>query len=62
VIGALYGLLGVRVLELVRGGPTIPFLPLAGLAAGVVVVAVSAAMAPAVRAGRVSPMRALQEA
>jgi putative ABC transport system permease protein len=62
VIGALYGLLGVRVLELVQGGPTIPFQSLAALVAGVVAVAVSAALAPAVRAGRVSPMRALQEA
>jgi putative ABC transport system permease protein len=62
VIGAGYGLLGVRVLELVQGAPAVPFLALAGLVAGVVVVAVLAATAPAVRAGRVPPVRALQEA
>ena len=62
VIGALYGILGVRVLELVPGAPAIPFAALGALVAGVVVVAVLAAVLPALRAGRVSPMRAMQEA
>ncbi|GAA1285320.1 hypothetical protein GCM10009609_58370 [Pseudonocardia aurantiaca] len=62
VIDAVYGILGVRVLELVPGAPAIPFAALGALVAGVVVVAVLAAVLPALRAGRVSPTRALQEA
>jgi putative ABC transport system permease protein len=62
VIGALYGMLGVRVLGLVSGTTAIPFASLGALVVGVVVVAVLAAVLPAARAGRVSPMRALQEA
>jgi putative ABC transport system permease protein len=62
VIGALYGILGVRVLDLVPGAPAIPFAALGELVAGVVAVAVMAAVLPALRAGRVSPMRAMREA
>jgi putative ABC transport system permease protein len=57
-IGALYG---VHVLGLDTVPPQVPVLSLGGLVAGVVAVAVLAAVLPAIRAGRVSPMRALQE-
>jgi putative ABC transport system permease protein len=62
VIGSVYGALGARVLDLVDGPPALPFPSLAALAVGVVVVAALAATVPAVRAGRVPPIRALQEA
>ncbi|WP_308257770.1 FtsX-like permease family protein, partial [Pseudonocardia lacus] len=59
-IGAGYGVLGVRVLDL-GDGLVLGALPqLAGLVVGVVVLAVVAAALPAARAGRVPPIRALQ--
>lgn len=61
VLGAVYGALGMQVLGFAEG-LSLPFLTLAGLVVGVVAVAALAAMAPAVRAGRVQPIRALQEA
>jgi putative ABC transport system permease protein len=61
VLGAVYGALGMQVLGFARG-LSLPFLTLTGLVVGVVAVAALAAMAPAVRAGRVPPIRALQEA
>jgi putative ABC transport system permease protein len=62
VIGAIYGELGVTVLELDSASASLPVLQLAGLVVAVVVVAMVAAVVPAIRAGRVSPIRALQEA
>ncbi|WP_433276434.1 FtsX-like permease family protein [Pseudonocardia xinjiangensis] len=61
VLGAVYGALGMQVLGLATS-LSLPILTLTGLVVGVVVVAALAAMAPAVRAGRVPPIRALQEA
>jgi putative ABC transport system permease protein len=61
-IGAVYGLLGVDVLEVAAGVETVPVGQLAVLVAGVVAVAVLAALIPALRAGRVPPIRALQDA
>ena len=61
-IGSVYGALGARVLDLVDGPPSLPFPSLAALVVGVVAVAALAASVPAVRAGRVPPIRALQEA
>jgi putative ABC transport system permease protein len=61
-IGAVYGLLGVKVLALDSGSAPVPVLTLIGLVAAVVGVAVLAAIVPALRAGRVPPIRALQEA
>jgi putative ABC transport system permease protein len=62
VIGSVYGALGAKVLNLAEGPPALPFPSLAALVVGVVVVAALAATVPAVRAGRVPPIRALQEA
>ncbi|OLT03677.1 hypothetical protein BJF90_02805 [Pseudonocardia sp. CNS-004] len=62
VVGAIYGRLGVTVLELDSASASLPVLQLAGLVVAVVVVAMVAATVPAIRAGRVSPIRALQEA
>jgi putative ABC transport system permease protein len=62
VIGAVYGLLGAKALELDTASAQVPALQLVGLVVAVVVVAMLAAVAPAIRAGRVSPIRALQEA
>ncbi|GAA1233946.1 FtsX-like permease family protein [Pseudonocardia alaniniphila] len=62
VIGSVYGALGAEVLNLAEGPPALPFPSLAVLIVGVVVVAALAATVPAVRAGRVPPIRALQEA
>lgn len=62
VIGSVYGALGAKVLNLVGGPPALPVPSLAALVVGVVVVAALAATVPAVRAGRVPPIRALQEA
>jgi putative ABC transport system permease protein len=62
VIGAIYGRLAVSALGLDGGPSALPVLQLVGLLAAVVVVAMLAAMIPAVRAGRVPPIRALQEA
>ncbi|MHA6796810.1 FtsX-like permease family protein [Pseudonocardia bannensis] len=62
VIGAGYGLLGVRALGVGFDSWSIPVPTLAGLAAGIVAVAVLAAVVPALRAGRVPPIRALQNA
>ncbi|MGI5129563.1 FtsX-like permease family protein [Pseudonocardia sp. CA-107938] len=59
-VGVLYGVLGLHVLGIGKGF-TVGVLPqLAGLVVGVVVVAAAAAVAPAIRAGRVPPVRALQ--
>ncbi|TQM38547.1 FtsX-like permease family protein [Pseudonocardia cypriaca] len=62
VIGAVYGALAVEALGLDYGLASVPVLQLVGLVVAVVVVAMLAAVVPAVRAGRVSPIRALQEA
>jgi putative ABC transport system permease protein len=62
LIGVVYGALAVRVLGVVDGPPVFPIPTLAGLVAGVVLVAALAAMAPALWAGRVTPLRALQDA
>jgi putative ABC transport system permease protein len=62
VIGAVYGALAVKALGLDYGLASLPVLQLGGLVVAVVVVAMLAAVVPAVRAGRVSPIRALQEA
>ncbi|WP_433290100.1 FtsX-like permease family protein [Pseudonocardia sp. CA-142604] len=62
VIGSVYGAFGAEVLNLAEGPPALPFPSLAVLVVGVVVVAALAATVPAVRAGRVPPIRALQEA
>jgi putative ABC transport system permease protein len=62
VIGAVYGELAVTALELDSGSAPVPVLQLVGLVVAVVVVAMLAAVVPAIRAGRVSPIRALQEA
>jgi len=61
-IGAVYGLLGAKALELDTASAQVPVLQLVGLVVAVVVVAMLAAVVPAIRAGRVSPIRALQEA
>ena len=61
VIGAVYGVLAVKALELDSGSVPLPVLPLVGLVAAVVAVAMLAAMVPAIRAGRVPPIRALQD-
>jgi putative ABC transport system permease protein len=58
----VYGVLGVAVLDVTSGPSVVPVPTLAALVAGVVAVAVLAALAQAVRAGRVPPIRALQEA
>ncbi|GAY09019.1 ABC transporter permease [Pseudonocardia sp. N23] len=58
-LGSLYGFLAIRALGLDAGAGSLPVAELATLAAGVVLVAVLAALAPAVRAGRVTPIRAL---
>jgi putative ABC transport system permease protein len=66
VVGAGYGVLGVRVLGIGSAGdPPFPVAALPSLGAlvvAVVVLAVLASVAPAVRAGRVPPIRALQDA
>ncbi len=62
VIGAVYGELAVEALELDSGSAPVPVLQLAGLVVAVVLVAMLAAVVPAFRAGRVPPIRALQEA
>jgi putative ABC transport system permease protein len=62
VIGTVYGVLGLQALHLDRGTVRVPVPTLAGLVAVVVAVAVLAAVVPAIRAGRVPPIRALQEA
>jgi putative ABC transport system permease protein len=62
VIGAVYGELAVTALELDSASASVPVLQLAGLVVAVVVVAMLAAVGPAIRAGRVPPIRALQEA
>ncbi len=60
VVGVLYGVLGLYVLGIGKGF-TVGVLPqLAALIVGVVAVAAVASVAPAVRAGRVPPIRALQ--
>jgi putative ABC transport system permease protein len=61
-IGAGYGVLGVRVLDLGDGLVLGAVPQLAALVVGVVALAVLAATVPAARAGRVPPIRALQEA
>jgi putative ABC transport system permease protein len=61
-IGAGYGVLGVRVLGLGEGFEPAALPQLGGLVVGVVALAVLAAAVPAARAGRVPPVRALQEA
>lgn len=61
-IGAVYGVLGVKALELDTAGMAVPVPTLIGLVAAVVAVAMLAAVVPAIRAGRVPPIRALQEA
>jgi putative ABC transport system permease protein len=61
-IGAVYGLLAATALELDTASAQVPVLQLIGLVVAVVVVAMLAAVVPALRAGRVSPIRALQEA
>jgi putative ABC transport system permease protein len=59
-VGVLYGILGLSVLGIGKGF-TVGVLPqLAGLIVGVVAVAAVASVVPAVRAGRVPPIRALQ--
>ncbi|WP_214368879.1 FtsX-like permease family protein [Pseudonocardia sp. H11422] len=60
VIGAGYGLLGVRALDVGFDPWSIPVPTLTGLVVGIVAVAVLAAVVPALRAGRVPPIRALQ--
>jgi putative ABC transport system permease protein len=60
VLGGGYGLVGVQVLGL--DGLAVPVGTLLALVAGVVLVAVLAAVAPAARAGRVPPIRALVDA
>ncbi len=60
VLGGVYGLIGVQVLGL--DGLVVPVGTLLALVAGVVLVAVLAAVAPAARAGRVPPIRALVDA
>jgi putative ABC transport system permease protein len=62
VIGAVYGVLAAKALELDTASTQLPVLQLVGLVVAVVVVAMLAAVVPAVRAGRVPPIRALQEA
>jgi putative ABC transport system permease protein len=61
VIGALYGLLGARVLRVGDQWEPAVLPQLGGLVVGVVALAVLAAVLPAVRAGRVPPIRALVE-
>jgi putative ABC transport system permease protein len=60
-IGALYGVLGVRVLGVGDGFVVDSLTSLSLLVVGVVSLAVLAATVPAVRAGRVPPIRALGE-
>ncbi|MFC4947475.1 FtsX-like permease family protein [Pseudonocardia sp. GCM10023141] len=62
VLGSAYGVLAVRTLGLGSTTVAVPGWSLAGLVVGVVAVAVLAALIPAVRAGRVAPIRALQDA
>ncbi|ODU15815.1 MAG: hypothetical protein ABS80_20780 [Pseudonocardia sp. SCN 72-51] len=57
--GSLYGFLALRSLGLDAGTGSLPGLELAVLGVGIVLVAVLAALAPAIRAGRVPPIRAL---
>ena len=61
VIGAVYGVLAAKALELDTASAQLPVLQLVGLVVAVVVVAMLAAVVPAVRAGRVPPIRALQD-
>jgi putative ABC transport system permease protein len=61
-LGALYGVLGLAVLDVGVGFTADALPPLAALVLAVVAVAALAAVAPAVRAGRVPPIRALQDA
>jgi len=61
VIGALYGLLGARVLGVGERFEPAALPQLGGLVVGVLALAVLAAVLPAVRAGRVPPIRALQD-
>jgi putative ABC transport system permease protein len=58
-VGALYGVLGLRALDVGVGFVPDAVPALALLVTGVVAVAVLAAVGPAVRAGRVPPVRAL---
>jgi putative ABC transport system permease protein len=67
VLGAGYGLLALRALDLDGGAAAsrfaaVPSGQLSALVAGVVVVAVLAALAPAVRASGTPPIRALADA
>lgn len=58
-LGSLYGFLALRSLGLDAGAGSLPGWELAVLGVGIVLVAVLAALAPAIRAGRVPPIRAL---
>jgi putative ABC transport system permease protein len=58
-IGAVYGVLGARVLGVGERLEPAALPQLGGLVAGVVALAVLAAVLPAARAGRVAPVRAL---
>ena len=60
LIGAAYGLVGARLLGVGIGFVPSSTGPLVGLVGGVTVVAVLAALLPAVRAGRVPPVEALR--
>ncbi|WP_232666012.1 FtsX-like permease family protein [Pseudonocardia sp. TRM90224] len=62
VIGGVYGVLGAQVLQVGVGFVPAAVPTVAVLAAAVVLVAAVAAVVPAVRAGRVAPVTALQEA
>ncbi|MFC5995444.1 FtsX-like permease family protein [Pseudonocardia hispaniensis] len=59
LIGAAYGLLGVRALDAGLESWTIPWSQLAVVVAGIVTTAVLAAVAPAVRAGQTPPIVAV---
>ncbi len=60
VVGVAYGLVGLKVLGIGAGFTTGVLPQLGMLVVGIVAVAALAAVAPAVRAGRVPPIRALQ--
>jgi putative ABC transport system permease protein len=62
VIGAVYGVLAVQALGLASGSVPLPVLQLVELVVAVVAVAMLAATVPAMRAGRVPPIRALRAA
>ncbi|GEL22559.1 hypothetical protein PSU4_15130 [Pseudonocardia sulfidoxydans NBRC 16205] len=59
VLGSLYGFLALKSVGFDPGTGSLPGVELAVLGVGVVLVAVLAALAPAIRAGRVPPIRAL---